>query len=150
MNFDYSDEQKQLKEEARRFLTKECPSAKVRDLLAPGAAGWDPALWAAVAQHGWLGAAIPEEFGGLGLPVAGHVWTEKSWGYRNMPSKEALTRNYVELWRKVWQLKDDPGLSAAVYTQWTDVEAECNGLWTYDRKVLKVDAAKAAAAHRGP
>jgi beta-galactosidase/beta-glucuronidase len=94
-------------------------------------------------------AAVLGEFGGLGLPLAGHVWTEKSWGYKNMASKEELTRNYVELWRKVWQLKDDPGLSAAVYTQWTDVEAECNGLWTYDRKVLKVDAKQATDAHRG-
>jgi hypothetical protein len=94
-------------------------------------------------------AAVLGEFGGLGLPVAGHVWTEKSWGYRNMASQEALTRNYVELWRKVWQLKEDPGLSAAVYTQWTDVEAECNGLLTYDRKLVKVDARQAADAHRG-
>src|SRR5262249_20674885 len=78
-----------------------------------------------------------------------HVWTEKSWGYRGMKSQEELTRNYVELWRKAWQLRDDPGLSAAVYTQWTDVEAECNGLLTYDRKVVKVDAEQATAAHRG-
>src|SRR5439155_15043685 len=85
----------------------------------------------------------------VGLAIPGHVWTEKSWGYRGAASREVLTREYVELWRKVWQLKDDPGLCAAVYTQWTDVEAECNGLLTYDRKVIKVDAKQAAAAHRG-
>ncbi|MDB5448263.1 MAG: acyl-CoA dehydrogenase family protein [Phenylobacterium sp.] len=70
MNFDYSDEQKQLKDEARRFLTRESPSSKVRDLLSDETKGWDEALWRAVAQQGWLGAAIPEEFGGLGL---GHI-----------------------------------------------------------------------------
>ena len=70
MNFDYSDEQKQLREEARRFLTRECPSSKVRDLLDDEGKGWDQALWRAVAQQGWLGAAIPEEFGGHGL---GHI-----------------------------------------------------------------------------
>jgi hypothetical protein len=64
-------------------------------------------------------------------------------------SPEALTRGYLDLWRKVWALKDDAGLSAAVYTQWTDVEAECNGLLTYDRKVVKVDAKQVAEAHRG-
>ncbi len=94
-------------------------------------------------------AAVLGEFGGLGFAEPGHVWTKNTWGYRGEKSREALTRGYVELWRKAWQLKDTRGLSAAVYTQWTDVEAECNGLWTYDRKVLKVDAKRAAEAHRG-
>ena len=94
-------------------------------------------------------AAVLGEFGGLGLAIRDHVWTPKSWGYKGMASREALTRNYVDLWRKVHQLKEESGLSAAVYTQWTDVEAECNGLLTYDRKVVKVDAEQAAAAHRG-
>jgi hypothetical protein len=94
-------------------------------------------------------AAVLGEFGGLGLGIPGHVWTKKNWGYRGAASREALTRDYVKLWRKVWQLKDDPGLSAVVYTQWTDVEAECNGLLTYDRKIVKVDAKQAAEAHRG-
>jgi hypothetical protein len=94
-------------------------------------------------------AAVLGEFGGLGLALPGHVWSQKSWGYRGLPSSEALTREYVRLWQKAWQLKEEAGLSAAVYTQWTDVETECNGLWTYDRRVLKVDAAQAQAAHRG-
>jgi hypothetical protein len=96
-----------------------------------------------------LRAAVLGEFGGLGLAVPGHTWTKKTWGYKGAASPQALTRDYVKLWRKVWQLKDDPGLCAAVYTQWTDVETECNGLWTYDRAILKVDAKAAAEAHRG-
>ena len=46
----------------------------------------------------------------------------------------------------VQTLRDEKGLSAAVYTQITDVETECNGLLTYDRAVFKVDAAKSFAA----
>jgi beta-galactosidase/beta-glucuronidase len=128
--------------------------------LVSNASGWhDRACGDVVDMHNYPGpgsprpeaarAAVLGEFGGLGLPLKGHVWTEKSWGYRNMPSRDALTKNYVDLWGKAWHLKNDPGLSAAVYTQWTDVEAECNGLYTYDRKVLKVDARQAAEAHRG-
>jgi len=128
--------------------------------LVSNASGWhDRACGDIVDMHNYPGpgsprpeaarAAVLGEFGGLGLPITGHVWTEKSWGYRGMPSREALTQSYVDLWRKAWELKDNPGLSAAVYTQWTDVEAECNGLYTYDRKVLKVDAKQAVDAHRG-
>jgi hypothetical protein len=66
-----------------------------------------------------------------------------------MASRDALTAQYVGLLRKVWELSDSPGLSAAVYTQITDVETECNGLMTYDREIIKPDAAKIAEANRG-
>ena len=95
-------------------------------------------------------AAVLGEFGGLGLGMAGHSWVEAAtWGYRATTGPKELTRKYLELWRKVWQLQADAGLAAAVYTQLTDVETECNGLLTYDRKVEKVDARQVAAAHRG-
>ena len=109
-------------------------------------------------RHSYPGPACPEpeparaavlgEFGGLGLPTPGHTWVESTWGYRGVTSERALTRKYVELWREVWRLKDK-GLCAAVYTQLTDIETECNGLFTYDRKRLKVDAKQVADAHRG-
>lgn len=70
MNFDYSDDQKFLKDEARKFLEANCSTAKVRKVLDDDAKAYDEALWAAVAAQGWLGAAIPEEYGGLGL---GHI-----------------------------------------------------------------------------
>ncbi|WP_425228534.1 acyl-CoA dehydrogenase family protein [Sphingomonas sp.] len=70
MNFDYSDEQKMLKDEARRFLAARCGPAVVRGVLDDGAKSHDAELWRAVAEQGWLGAAIPEAHGGLGL---GHV-----------------------------------------------------------------------------
>jgi alkylation response protein AidB-like acyl-CoA dehydrogenase len=70
MNFDFSDDQKFLKSEARKFLEANCPTSRVRKVLDQDATAYDEALWKAVAGQGWLGAAIPEEWGGLGL---GHL-----------------------------------------------------------------------------
>src|SRR5262249_59412277 len=94
-------------------------------------------------------AGVLGEFGGLGLGVDGHTWSSKTWGYRGTKSQDELTRKYEGLLRRVWQLKDERGLSAAVYTQITDVETEANGLLTYDRAVIKVDLERAAAANQG-
>jgi hypothetical protein len=94
-------------------------------------------------------AAVLGEFGGLGLKVDGHTWETKTWGYRGTKSKEDLTRKYERLLQGVYKLKNKPGLSAAVYTQITDVETEANGLLTYDRAVLKVDLDRVAAANKG-
>lgn len=94
-------------------------------------------------------AAVLGEFGGLGLGVDGHTWAKKTWGYQGMADRDALTDRYVELLRRCYELRDDPGLSAVIYTQTTDVETECNGLMTYDRAVVKMDAKRVAAANRG-
>ena len=84
--------------------------------------------------------AVLGEFGGLGLPVEGHLWWNKrNWGYRNMKTSEQLTKAYGDLMTKLRPLIEK-GLAAAIYTQTTDVEGEVNGLMTYDRKVLKIDA----------
>ena len=66
MNFDFSDEQKQLKDQARRFLADKCPTSAVRTILE-GPEPFDRDLWRAIGEMGWLGAAIPEAYGGLGL-----------------------------------------------------------------------------------
>ena len=60
-------------------------------------------------------------------------------GYKIFNSKQGLTKAYKKLFEKtiIPQIKD--GLSATVYTQVTDVEDELNGLFTYDRKVQKID-----------
>jgi hypothetical protein len=94
-------------------------------------------------------AAVLGEFGGLGFKVDGHTWAGKTWGYQGMSSIDKLTRQYVKLMTGVWELKKSPGLSAAVYTQTTDVEYEGNGLLTYDRAIVKMDLAKVAAANQG-
>ncbi len=93
-------------------------------------------------------ASVLGEFGGLGLAVPKHTWVENAWGYRGVTGEHSLTRNYVGLWREVAKLREK-GLCAAVYTQLTDVESEANGIYTYDRKHLKVDAKQVADAHRG-
>ena len=69
MNFDFSDDQKQLRDQARKFLTEKCSSKAVRVVL-DGKAPYDKELWKGLAEMGFLGVAIPEEFGGAG---AGHL-----------------------------------------------------------------------------
>lgn len=80
------------------------------------------------------------EFGGLGLPVQRHLWNPnmRNWGYRTYTSEPELLTEYAKLIHNLLPLRYK-GLSAAVYTQTTDVEGEVNGLMTYDRKVIKMD-----------
>jgi beta-galactosidase/beta-glucuronidase len=95
-------------------------------------------------------AVVLGEFGGLGLPIHGHTWqSEKNWGYRSYTNSEVLTSAYVDLTKKLFPLIEEKGLSAAVYTQTTDVEIEVNGLMTYDREIVKMDLKKIAEANRG-
>mgnify|MGYP006163081799 CR=1 FL=1 len=67
MNFDYTDDQKALKEEARRFLTAASPLTVARGVLENPDDGYDVALWGRIVEQGWCGATIPEGYGGLGL-----------------------------------------------------------------------------------
>src|ERR1700691_75523 len=66
MNFDFSDDQKLLREQARKFLAEKCPTKAVRSVLE-GSHGHGDALWKGIAGMGWMGTAIPESYGGLGL-----------------------------------------------------------------------------------
>jgi len=66
MNFDFSNDQKELKSQVNKFLTEKCTTKNVRRLY-DGSDRYDAALWKEIAQMGWLGTAIPEDFGGLGL-----------------------------------------------------------------------------------
>lgn len=88
------------------------------------------------------------EFGGLGLPVNDHVWTPKeNWGYQTFTNSEELFNRYDELVKRIPAMITN-GLSAAIYTQTTDVENETNGIYTYDRKVLKMPEMKFSATNR--
>jgi len=69
MNFDFSDDQKQLRDQARKFLTEKCTPKAVRVVL-DGKESYDRELWRGLAELGFLGVAIPEEYGGAG---AGHL-----------------------------------------------------------------------------
>lgn len=78
------------------------------------------------------------EYGGLGLPLEGHTWQMKDlWAHQHVKSKEALLKQYESFVQRLTDLIS-MGLSAAVYSQATDVEGEVTGLMTYDRKVIKV------------
>ncbi|MEC3880117.1 glycoside hydrolase family 2 protein [Parapedobacter sp. 10938] len=82
------------------------------------------------------------EFGGLGLPVKEHLWNPemRNWGYRTYMTSDRLIKEYTQLIHNL-QPMIGRGLSAAIYTQTTDVEGEVNGLITYDRRKVKVDPA---------
>jgi alkylation response protein AidB-like acyl-CoA dehydrogenase len=66
MNFDFSEEQKLLQKTARDYLTEHCDLARTRAVLEGGGTH-DAQLWKGVAEMGWLGAAIPESYGGSGF-----------------------------------------------------------------------------------
>jgi alkylation response protein AidB-like acyl-CoA dehydrogenase len=67
VNFDFSDDQKSLKDQARKFLSEKAGAKVTRRVLDDAGVSFDETLWRSVADMGWLGAAIPEEHGGLGL-----------------------------------------------------------------------------------
>ncbi|MBS7562796.1 beta-galactosidase [Mucilaginibacter sp. Bleaf8] len=83
-------------------------------------------------------ALVLGEFGGLGWPVEDHIWqSTRNWGYQNFKKPETLLKKYITFTDRLQELIKR-GLSAAVYTQTTDVEGEVNGFMTYDRKVTKM------------
>lgn len=67
MNFDFSDEQNMLRDQARRFLDDHASRKAVRAVLEDEAIPYDRDLWKGMAELGWTGATIPEEYGGAGL-----------------------------------------------------------------------------------
>jgi 3-oxocholest-4-en-26-oyl-CoA dehydrogenase beta subunit len=68
MDFALSEEQEMLKKSARDFLSVECPKKVVREIEA-GDLGYSPELWKKMASLGWMGLALPEEYGGVGLSL---------------------------------------------------------------------------------
>ena len=88
------------------------------------------------------------EYGGLGLPLEGHTWQEKNnWGYQSFTTQAELLGKYEEFILRL-QALIKKGLSAAIYTQTTDVEIETNGLMTYDRKVIKIPEERMKQMHQ--
>jgi len=84
MNFDFSDDLKLLREQARKFLSERAPLKSVRKILE-GAAPYDAELWRAVADMGWLGAALPESYGGAGLGYEGLCVLAEEMGHALAP-----------------------------------------------------------------
>jgi beta-galactosidase/beta-glucuronidase len=89
------------------------------------------------------------EYGGYSLKVDGHLWNpDAEYGYKKFTTSEALTDAYLNLLNTELKPWIDAGLSAAIYTQTTDVEIEVNGYVTYDRAVEKMDFEKVREAHK--
>ncbi len=92
-------------------------------------------------------ATVLGEYGGIGLPINGHMWqSDKNWGYTQFKNEKEVTDEYIKYNNMLMKLIGR-GISAAVYTQTTDVEGEVNGLMTYDRKIIKVDEQKIRQAN---
>ncbi len=107
-----------------------------------------PGPWCEVADGDR--ATVNGEFGGIGMKVDGHMWAKDSWGYEGKVSQGwYLTKKYQRLLETAYKLRDERGMSAAVYTQLTDVEQEANGLLTYDRAVVKGDLPIIAGINQG-
>jgi alkylation response protein AidB-like acyl-CoA dehydrogenase len=110
MNFDFSDDLKELREQARKFLRERCPSTAVRRMLE-GPEPYDKALWKEIAAMGWIGAAIPEEYGGAGLGHLGLCVLAEELGSALAPvpfsssvylAAEAIAAGGSEAQKKVW------------------------------------------------
>ncbi|MFT3887987.1 MAG: DUF2804 family protein [Arachnia sp.] len=100
------------------------------------------------AWHGDGRVAALTEYGGYGLAVPGHQWGADIFGtYRRFEDAAALTAGFEALADEQVLPAVREGLSALIYTQLSDVEDEVNGLVTYDRAVVKLDAARVRAAN---
>jgi hypothetical protein len=128
--------------------------------LVNNASGWtDKGVGDVVDMHNYPGPGMPPteknraavlgEFGGLGLPLKGHLWVDSkhNWGYRTFKDTPSLFTAYRDLIHRLRSL-EVIGLSAAVYTQTTDCEVEVNGLLTYDRAVIKLPVPLTASLHK--
>ena len=80
-------------------------------------------------------AIVIGEYGGVGWPVSEHLWdtSKRNWGYQTYHDQSAYTAALTKKVEALIPMRRDLGLSAAVYTQTTDVEGEVNGFLTYDR-----------------
>ena len=124
--------------------------------LVVGATGYaDEGVGDIVSYHSYNQIYFPEvsngearvlaEWGGLGLPVNGHLWTEGGWRWGEPSYVQPVTdtNSFIEWYRKyvdqIGVLKQNAGLSGAIYSQIADVERESTGLVTYDRAIVKVD-----------
>ena len=88
-------------------------------------------------RHGRI--EILSEFGGYAYKEYGHSMGEKVFGYKKFKEKLKLGQAIYDLYDKQIRKAINKGLSGCIYTQLSDVETEMNGLFTYDREILKVE-----------
>jgi alkylation response protein AidB-like acyl-CoA dehydrogenase len=85
MNLDFTEEQQMLRASARSFLATECPKKKIRELEESND-GFDRPLWKKIADLGWLGLIIPEEYGGSGADFTSLLVLFEEIGRNILPS----------------------------------------------------------------
>ncbi len=86
---------------------------------------------------------LVSECGGYSMKVSKHHYSKHtSYGYGTCKNEEELTNRIVYMYENMILPSVEDGLCGCVYTQLSDVEDEINGLYTYDRKVCKVDKKK--------
>ena len=136
MNFEFSDEQQLLREQAHGFLTQHCPASAVRAVL-DGDQDWDEALWQKVAEMGWTATVIPEAYGGLGLSYYELAIIAEEMGRSAAPlpfsssvylASEAILRFGTEAQKSAWLPRLASGESVA-----TVAMAECAGRLALDQ-----------------
>lgn len=93
-------------------------------------------------------AVVLSEFGGYSHRVEGHNFSDREFGYKRCKTTESLMREFELLYEREVIPAKEKGLSAAVYTQLSDVEQETNGFVTYDREILKFDEARVRAVNK--
>ena len=102
-------------------------------------------------------AAVVGEFGGLFLFYPDHSWNKTlkelrpfvDAGYPMLNTSEELTSRYEAMLKTLHQMIRTNGVSGGMFTQFSDVEVEVNGLVTYDRSIIKADTARIKQANRG-
>jgi beta-galactosidase/beta-glucuronidase len=93
-------------------------------------------------------AAVNGEYGAIGYKEPGHVWdTVGPWVHDTYKGMEDATVEYQKFAAMLLKFRKEDHLSGAVYTQWTDVENEMNGLYTYDRRKAKLDMVRVKKAN---
>lgn len=144
--------------EVTRMVDELDPSRLVDGMSGMNICNCDPENGDVIDWHVYPGPSAPTptderasvlgEYGGLGLAIEDHLWAEDGFSYNDLESSEALTNKYVNKSHQLRLLMERCGLSAAIYTQITDVEREINGLLTYDRKVIKPSVSEVREANQ--
>lgn len=94
-------------------------------------------------------AAVNGEYGAIGYKAPGHIWDpDGPWVHDTYRGIDDATAEYEKFISMLLRFRNEDHLSGAVYTQWTDVENEMNGIYTYDRKLPKLKLDRVAAANR--
>jgi hypothetical protein len=113
-------------------------------------AGPDEWQWEVKAMPDSTRAALPGEYGGTFLFYPENSWNKTlkglepftNAGYPLLKTREELTERLLAMLKTLHSMIETNGISGGIYTQFSDVEVECNGLVTYDRGLIKIDSAR--------